>query len=104
MKRHISSVEFEKMTNSARKRYVGLLLIQEANSMPVEPPSLPIAIDMAGLPGAGFLASCTNISTNLKKALEQFDDNPNFSAMLVKQKKLRDKNYEVIIERTDMTR
>jgi len=49
-----------------------------------------------GIDKNGFISSCDNISINLEEALKKFRDNPNFSLSIVKQKELRDRNYEVI--------
>lgn len=226
MKRDIPAEQFEKMSNEAKKRYVVSLIIREANSMPVIQPEFPIAIVMAGVPGAGkteyldsleetlkkegdfnpfvridldqivtiypdytpktyskfrsqgnnllarcidelrrqkyntmidgtfsgtsgssvrnieklldngykvslvymyddaatawsytqsreietdrgidkegFISSCANISINLQTAIKEFSSNPAFTFTLVKQKKLRDKNYELIEDRKEI--
>lgn len=43
-----------------------------------------------------FLNSCKNISGNLSSAMIQFSNHPNFTISVVKQKELRDKNYDVL--------
>lgn len=55
-----------------------------------------------GIDKDGFLSSCQNISTNLKKAVSQFSQNKNFSFCVVLQKKLRDKNYKLINNSEDV--
>jgi predicted ABC-type ATPase len=67
MKRDISAEEFEKMSNEAKKRYVVSLIIREAKSMPVESPEFPIAIVMAGVPGAGKTEYLDSLEDTLKK-------------------------------------
>lgn len=49
-----------------------------------------------GIDKAGFIESCNNISTNIKEALIRFRGNTNFSIAIVKQKELRDRDYELI--------
>lgn len=49
-----------------------------------------------GIDREGFINSCKNITTNLLEAMAQFKDHPNFSISVVKQKQLRDRNYEVV--------
>lgn len=53
MKRDVSAEEFEKMSYTAQKKYVAKLLIRESKAMPVDVDESPIAIIMAGVPGAG---------------------------------------------------
>jgi len=57
-----------------------------------------------GIDKDDFLQSCANISDNLKSAMLQFNDNNNnnFSMAVVQQKKLRDKNYEVLTSLSDI--
>jgi len=55
-----------------------------------------------GIDKDGFIASCQNISDNLKQALIKFRENPNFSLSIVKQKELRDRNYEIITSIEDI--
>jgi hypothetical protein len=49
-----------------------------------------------GIDKTDFLNSCKNISSNLKEAMIKFRDNPMFSISIVKQKELRDKNYDIV--------
>lgn len=49
-----------------------------------------------GISKSGFLKSCENIPTNLKKAVTQFGRESNFSLKVVIQKKLRDKVYDIV--------
>lgn len=55
-----------------------------------------------GIDRDDFLTSCKNISENLKSALAQFKDHPNFTISVVKQKELRDKNYDVLTDIQDI--
>lgn len=50
-----------------------------------------------GIDKAGFIESCNNISTNIKEALLKFRSNPNYSLAIIKQKVLRDKDYDFVI-------
>jgi len=45
-----------------------------------------------------FIQSCKNLSANLLKARELFSGNKNFTMKVVKQKVLRDKNYEYVTD------
>ncbi len=226
MKRDISDEGFARLSKEAQKRYVVSLIIKNAKSTPVEPPSTPLAIVMAGIPGAGktefldsfesemrkrkafnafvrvdldqlitvypgytpktynkfrgqgntllarcidelrqqkhnimldgtfsgssgssvrnvekllnagyavfivymyddaetawrytqlrevetdrgidregFIASCANISTNLQAAIQEFGDHSAFSIDIIRQKKLRDKNYDIITNQDEV--
>jgi len=55
-----------------------------------------------GIGREDFLNSCKNISGNLKMAMLQFRDNPNFTISVVKQKELRDKNYDILTSADDI--
>ena len=57
-----------------------------------------------GIKKEDFLKSCLNISSNLKKAMIEFKDNANFTISIVKQKELRDKNYEILTTTDDIDR
>jgi hypothetical protein len=67
MKRDISAEEFEKKSNEAKKKYVVSLIIKEAKSAPVEPPNMPLAIIMAGVPGAGKTEFLDSLESDMKK-------------------------------------
>lgn len=57
-------MDFEGLSKEKKKRYIAQLLIRDSGAMPVEPPAQPVAIVMAGLPGAGkteFLDSLTEL-------------------------------------------
>jgi len=49
-----------------------------------------------GINKDGFIESCENISVNLQEAVKRFRGEPGFSISVIKQKKLRDKNYELL--------
>jgi UDP-N-acetylglucosamine kinase len=49
-----------------------------------------------GIDKSSFINSCKNISANLKEVMLKFNCNDNFTLSVVKQKKLRDRNYEII--------
>lgn len=51
-----------------------------------------------GIDREGFIDSCNNISNNLRLVLNKYRSNPTFSLSLVKQKKLRDYNYDFITD------
>lgn len=53
MNRDVSAEEFERMSYTAQKRYVAKLLIRESYASSVQKNEVPIAIVMAGIPGAG---------------------------------------------------
>lgn len=55
-----------------------------------------------GIDFDGFKRACKNIPLNLKTALNRFDKNEYFSISIILQKELRDKEYKVITERTDI--
>lgn len=49
----LSDQEFEKLSITKKKNYVANLLIKSSHAQPVPPSFMPIAIIMAGVPGAG---------------------------------------------------
>lgn len=51
-----------------------------------------------GIDRDGFIESCENISSNLKTVMLKFSSNPNFTLSIIRQKELRDKNYDVITD------
>lgn len=53
MKRDIPEKVFESYSKEKQKQYIAKLLIQESGAKSVEKPDEPLAIIMAGLPGAG---------------------------------------------------
>lgn len=55
-----------------------------------------------GIDKTDFINSCKNISANLKEAMIRFKSNPNFTISIVKQKELRDKDYDVVTEINDI--
>jgi predicted ABC-type ATPase len=55
-----------------------------------------------GIDKDGFIESCKNISVNLREAVKKFRDNPAFSMSVIKQRELRDKNYEVLSSNDDI--
>jgi hypothetical protein len=55
-----------------------------------------------GIDKDGFIASCVNVTKNLREVSKKFRENPNFSLQIVKQKKLRDKNYEFLSDYGDI--
>lgn len=62
MIRDIPADEFESLSNEGKKRYIVSLLIKEAKAKPVVGDTPPVAVVMAGVPGAGkteFLDSLT---------------------------------------------
>jgi hypothetical protein len=55
-----------------------------------------------GIDREGFITSCANVSINLKSAIKNFGDNFAFSIAMIKQKKLRDKNYDLITDQDEI--
>jgi len=55
-----------------------------------------------GIDKAGFIDSCVNITSNLQEAIKKFRGNPHFSLTVVKQKVLRDKNYDFLSDNDDV--
>lgn len=55
-----------------------------------------------GINRIDFVNSCMNVSVNLQKVVEKFKDHPRFSLQIVKQKILRNKEYEFISEPKDI--
>lgn len=55
-----------------------------------------------GIDKAGFINSCKNISVNLKEAMLEYEDNPNFTLFIAKQKELRDRNYLIVTSKIDI--
>jgi len=55
-----------------------------------------------GIDKDGFIESCKNISSNLKRALLKFRSDPNFTLSVVIQKELRDKNYDLVTTDDDI--
>lgn len=53
MKRDVTAKEFEGYSKEKKKNYIANLLIRVSKASPVDPPKTPIAIIMAGVPGAG---------------------------------------------------
>ncbi len=50
----------------------------------------------------GFIHACKNVSVNLKTTLTNHRANINFSISVVKQKELRDRNYEIITDEKEV--
>jgi predicted ABC-type ATPase len=68
----VSPAKFQSMSNEKKKTYIAKLLIRESNSIPVEEGQVPVAIIMAGLPGAGkteFLESISELILQQNKHL-----------------------------------
>jgi predicted ABC-type ATPase len=55
-----------------------------------------------GIEKEGFLNACKNISTNLDTAIQKFSDNKSFMMSVVVQKKLRDKDYQIVSDQKDI--
>lgn len=55
-----------------------------------------------GIDKAGFIASCDTVTKNLREAILKFRGNHKFILQIVKQKVLRDKNYEFVSEDMDV--
>lgn len=55
-----------------------------------------------GITHEGFLRACQNVSINLKTALKRFSAHPGFTFRVVLQKKLRDKEYKILTEQSDI--
>lgn len=53
MKRDISAEEFENLSKEKKKQYIAELIIRASSANPVIPPKPPLAVVMAGIPGAG---------------------------------------------------
>jgi predicted ABC-type ATPase len=52
-----------------------------------------------GIDSEGFKRACTNLTTNLKAAMETYGSNPHFILSIVLQKELRDKDYSIVSDR-----
>jgi predicted ABC-type ATPase len=57
-------------------------------------------ITQRGIDLAGFKRACANVVTNLKAATGVYGSDPNFALYIVLQKKLRDKEYTIISNKT----
>lgn len=55
-----------------------------------------------GIDKDGFSNSCKNISANIQEALLKFRSNPEFTISIVKQKKLRDRQYDIITSQNEI--
>lgn len=55
-----------------------------------------------GIDKNGFIESCENITENLKSVVSLFRYNKAFTLTVVKQKVLRDNNYEMLMENSDI--
>jgi predicted ABC-type ATPase len=53
LRKDLSDEEFEALSLTKKKQYVAELLIRSSHATPVQEPTSPVAIIMAGLPGAG---------------------------------------------------
>lgn len=55
-----------------------------------------------GIDRKGFEQSCNNVSVNLIEVTDRFRNNPKFSLSVVRQKELRDKNYDILTKQEDV--
>lgn len=73
MKRDISADKFEKMTYTAKKKYVAQLLIRESKARPVADSIAPLAVVMAGVPGAGKTEFLDSLEENANTSFVRVD-------------------------------
>lgn len=67
MKRDISDIEFDKLSKEKQKQYIAKLIIGDSRAKPVLEPRPPVAIVMAGLPGAGKTEFLDTLSEIMSK-------------------------------------
>lgn len=67
MKRDISEKVFDSLSKEKKKQYVAELLIRASAAAPIRSPKSPVAIIMAGLPGAGKTEFLDTFDELLKK-------------------------------------
>lgn len=67
LKRDLTDEEFEALTVTKKKRYVARLLIERSKAKSVPPSQPPLAIVMAGVPGAGKTEFLDTLSEMLQK-------------------------------------
>lgn len=68
LRKDLSDEEFEALSITKKKQYVAQLLIKTSKAQPVAPPLPPIAIVMAGVPGAGKTEFLDTLSELLKSS------------------------------------
>ncbi|HSX00588.1 MAG TPA: zeta toxin family protein [Patescibacteria group bacterium] len=64
LRRDVSDEEFEALSKTKKKVYIAELIIRDSGAIPVDKEDSPIAVIMAGLPGAGkteFLDTLTDL-------------------------------------------